>query len=347
MKKGRISKIIALALALLMLMSACGSEGSGGKTDPSKKDGKTETETEATTAHVLSSSDKLIALTFDDGPRASTTGKILDILEENNSMATFFVVGYNIESNTEVIKRAKEMGCEIGNHSKNHKNLSKCSVSTIREEVDAPNQMLKNITGSEPVLFRVPGGNFKNIESTIGMPLIQWSIDTEDWRAKDESNKNRTEEQRKQKLNEIAQSVFDQADAGDIVLMHDIYDFTADLCAIVIPGLVQRGFHLVTVSKMYEIYGEKLESGKIYRFIDVSSKVDAAPVEPGSYKIKTSGSVLNMRSEPDMNAPVLEKIPNGTLVEVTKSQPGWAYLTYNSAQGWVNSKYITKVDTVG
>lgn len=350
----KTSKVIlaltALVLAAAMLLSACGvkddSKTTAAGTSSAGEPAMTEepaTEEPTTAKPKYSPSDKLIALTFDDGPRSSTTNRVLDLLERSGGVATFFLVGYNIPDNAEVIKRAAAMGCSIGNHTKDHKILTKCSADTIKAQVNGVNSLLRDI-GIEPTLFRAPGGAFKGVKDQIGMPLIQWSIDTEDWKYKDASHKGRSAEERTADLNRIADMVFSQAKGGSIVLMHDIYDFTADLCEIVIPGLVERGFKLVTVDQLFEAYGEKLENGVVYysaKLPEPSARpASAEPIAAGKYTVSTSGSVLNMRVSPDADSQVLEKIPNGTIVEVTKSVLGWAYVTYNSAQGWVSSAYL-------
>lgn len=350
----KTSKVIlaltALVLAAAMLLSACGvkddSKTTAAGTSSAGEPAMTEepaTEESTTAKPKYSPSDKLIALTFDDGPRSSTTNRVLDLLERSGGVATFFLVGYNIPDNAEVIKRAAAMGCSIGNHTKDHKILTKCSADTIKAQVNGVNSLLRDM-GIEPTLFRAPGGAFKGVKDQIGMPLIQWSIDTEDWKYKDASHKGRSAEERTADLNRIADMVFSQAKGGSIVLMHDIYDFTADLCEIVIPGLVERGFKLVTVDQLFEAYGEKLENGVVYysaKLPEPSARpASAEPIAAGKYTVSTSGSVLNMRVSPDADSQVLEKIPNGTIVEVTKSVLGWAYVTYNSAQGWVSSAYL-------
>lgn len=350
----KTSKVIlaltALVLAAAMLLSACGvkddSKTTAAGTSSAGEPAMTKepaTEEPTTAKPKYSPSDKLIALTFDDGPRSSTTNRVLDLLERSGGVATFFLVGYNIPDNAEVIKRAAAMGCSIGNHTKDHKILTKCSADTIKAQVNGVNSLLRDM-GVEPTLFRAPGGAFKGIKDQIGMPLIQWSIDTEDWKFKDASHKGRSAEERTADLNRIADMVFSQAKGGSIVLMHDIYDFTADLCEIVIPGLVERGFKLVTVDQLFEAYGEKLENGVVYysaKLPEPSARpASAEPIAAGKYTVSTSGSVLNMRVSPDADSQVLEKIPNGTIVEVTKSVLGWAYVTYNSAQGWVSSAYL-------
>lgn len=346
MKGYKIFGLMAAAIAFLLLFCACNrtpivgetTTGAAGGSDISPENTSREQTTEAAT---VVSDEKLIALTFDDGPRASTTNRILDILENNGAAATFFLVGYNIERNIGVIQRAAEIGCEIANHSNDHKNLTKCTAGELRTQVDTPNQTLKTLAGVDVKLFRAPGGNFKDIEADIGMPLIQWSIDTEDWKYKDAAHPGRTEEEREADLKAIADRVVANAEKGDIILMHDIYDFTADLCDIIVPRLVENGFKLVTVSDMYAAYGEELKDGKVYYNIDFNKST--LVLNAGAYIVKTNGGVLNVREEPEADSPSLEKIPNGTAITVSDSVPGWAYVTYNSVSGWVNATYLSSM----
>lgn len=342
----KIAAVVSLILSLFLLFAGCNDSRKPVDQTAGGEGGSDIVTQESTTSKQnILSSEKLIALTFDDGPRAKTTNRILDILEQNNSTATFFLVGYNIEKNKETIKRAAEIGCEIANHSKEHKNLTKLTYDEICEQVDAPNRMVKSITGIEPKLFRAPGGNFDGVEADIGMPIIQWSVDTEDWKYKDASNEDRTPEQREADLNRLAKEVIDNAEKGDIVLMHDIYDFTADLCELIIPGLVEKGFKLVTVSEMYEAYGRELKGGTVYECIEFNeAESNTKVVQAGLYRVKTNGGALNIRTEPKFDAQSVLKLSNGTELTVTKSVPGWAYVTYGDAQGWVNSAYIQEVN---
>lgn len=319
-----------------------GAGGSDIATENSEQSSNSNKTTEKiTTTSRYTKDDNLIALTFDDGPSNIHTNKILDLLEKYKGAATFFIVGYNIEHTVPTIKRALELGCEIGNHSNDHKNLTKCSYDTLRYQVDTPNKLIKKYTGVSPTLFRAPGGNFKDVEEDIGMPLIQWSIDTKDWKYKDAANKDRTEKEREADLKKIADDVVNRAEKGDIILMHDIYDFTVDLCEIIIPALTEKGFKLVTVSEMYNAYGAELKAGKVYYNIDVLP-ADVKALEPGNYKVKTNGGVLNVRIDTNVQSESLAKIPNGTAITVLKSVPGWAYVKYDGAEGWVNAKFLVK-----
>lgn len=349
MKKSKIFiSVVAMLLCVSVIFVSCADKpadntpGGAGGSDISPENSVSATEEHTSSKPKYTADDKLIALTFDDGPSAKATNRILDLLEKHNGTATFFIVGYNIDDNTSVIERTHKMGCEIANHSNDHKNLTKCTASEIRNQVDAPNEKIKALTGVSPKLFRTPGGNFSGVEEEIGMPIIQWSIDTNDWRYKDASNKGRSEAQRNADLKKISDKVINSAESGDIVLMHDIYSFTADLCELIIPGLVEKGFKLVTVSEMYEAYGVEMKNGKVYYSVDVIP-ASVEPIEIGNYKVKTNGGVLNVRAETDSNSESLAKIPNGTPITVLRSVAGWAYVEYNSIRGWVNAKFLERI----
>lgn len=349
MRNKKIAALAALLMAILLIFSGCVTEnplpeGEGGSDIAPNPDITSQTKDNAP----LSADDKLIALTFDDGPKSETTNRILDLLEKYNGKATFFVVGYNIEKNIDTIKRAQAMGCEIGNHTDSHEILTKCDYDTLRKQVNNPNEMIKKLTGSEMKLFRAPGGAFKGVKQSIGMPLIQWSIDTEDWKSKDAAHKDRSEEERNAELRRIADEVITDAEKGDIVLMHDIYNFTADLCELIIPELVEKGFRLVTVSEMYEVYGETLKNGEVYYEIEFDEP-ENEPVsqnntvlEAGEYTVKTNGGSLNVRAEPKQETTVIEKLANGDKVSVLKSVPGWAFVKTSHSSGWVNASYLSK-----
>jgi len=348
MKKSSL-RIIAILVVIALLFTACGgkigtetgSDTQTAQTDLTDLSSETETETD-TTAPAYSVSDNLIALTFDDGPGTGSSTKILDTLKANNAVATFFVVGYNLDEHPEITKRAFDEGSEIGNHTNGHKNLSKCTPDEIHEQIDYVNDKVEEITGTRPVLLRAPGGNFKGITGEVGMPLIQWSIDTNDWRHKDKSGSSRTEEQRNSEINAIVDHVMTNVGPGDIILMHEIYDFSADVCEILIPKLAQAGYKMVTVSQLFAAYGTKLEAGEVYR--NASSAAAASEntlkVEPGNYVISTSYSSLNLRQEASASSAVLTEIPKDTVVTVTESVEGWAKTTYNGQTGWISTKYI-------
>ena len=194
----------------------------------------------------------MVALTFDDGPNKKTTVPILDILKENGSVATFFVLGNRVASNADILKRMLEEGSEIGNHSFNHKELTKLSYEELMDQVRSTQYAVIETTGFEPKLLRPTYGSFDDaLQSSVEMPLILWSVDTRDWKSRDASS--------------VLEHVLKNVRDGDIVLMHDIYDSTAEAVRLLVPELVSKGYQLVTVSELFESKGISLNSGQVYR----------------------------------------------------------------------------------
>lgn len=193
-----------------------------------------------------------IALTFDDGPWFNGTERVLAILKKYNVRATFFVIGQNVALYPDLVKQEVEMGCEIGNHTYSHVSLTGLSESEINEQILMCNELVKEATGIVPTLVRPAGGNISDTASQIlQIPVVLWSIDTRDW-------ENRNSEK-------IAQEVLDKAQDGAIVLMHDIYDESADALEIIIPALLERGYQFVTVSELANCQEVTLIGGQIYK----------------------------------------------------------------------------------
>lgn len=195
---------------------------------------------EPVVSHGIDPSRPMIALTFDDGPKTSVTSRILDSLQANGGRATFFMLGSNVNANAGVIKRMVDQGCEVANHTHDHKYLTKIGAEGIVSQVGSTNQKIQAVCGVSPVLMRPPGGYIDgaslNVLGSMGMPAIMWSIDTRDWQHR---NAQRT-----------IDTVLSQVKDGDIILMHDIYSTTADAAAVLIPELTARGYQLVTVSEL-------------------------------------------------------------------------------------------------
>ena len=166
----------------------------------------------------------------------------------------WFVVGIQLEKFPEIVKRASDLGCEIGNHTYNHKNLTKISPDEMREQINGVNRLVLEATGKEPALVRPPyGAGIKDetVKANVAYPLIMWTIDTLDWSTRDTQST----------LEAIRKDVKD----GSIVLMHDLYDPTAAAVETIVPELIEQGYQLVTVSEMFAAKGIALEPGKYYR----------------------------------------------------------------------------------
>lgn len=194
---------------------------------------------------------KMVALTYDDGPNTSTTNRILDVLEKNNSRATFFVVGSRVDTYSACIKREAQLDCEIGNHTYNHTTLTKVSTKKITSEIDKTNSVIKKYTGKEPVLVRTPGGAVNStVKNTVEYPIIGWSVDTLDWKYRKSSS--------------VVSSIKNNVKDGSIVLMHDLYESTASATEEIVPWLIKKGYQIVTVSEMMAVKGNDMKDGTVY-----------------------------------------------------------------------------------
>ncbi len=196
----------------------------------------------------------MVALTYDDGPNATTTNKILDILEKNNAVATFFELGNLVERYPDVVKREEALGCEVGNHSYAHKNLNTLSKAQIQADMQKSENAFINAIGHKTKLFRPPYGNANaTVRATIEYPLINWDVDTLDWKSRNADKV-------------IAHIRSFQNLDGNIILMHSIYNSTVKATEVIVPELISKGYQLVTVSELARYKGfDTLSNGTIYR----------------------------------------------------------------------------------
>ncbi len=202
-----------------------------------------------------------IALTFDDGPSAASTAKILDVLEVNGAKATFFVIGRNAAENAQILRRAAAMGCEIGNHTFDHAKLTDLSDEMIRQQLTKTDEAIEKAIGVRPSLVRAPCGRCScGVRSAIDRPIILWCIDPRDW-SYGHSKANNTSANRDKVIRDATETVQD----GDIILLHDIYAFTAECCETIVPKLLEKGFDLVTVSELMKSHNVELKNGETYR----------------------------------------------------------------------------------
>lgn len=204
--------------------------------------------------NVNSNGDKVIALTFDDGPWDQQTDEILDILEQNDAKATFFTVGQCISGHEKELQRAADMGCEIGTHTWDHAegsgqgvSLIKMSTDERKQEVQKGLEAIKNATGQEAsTIFRCPGGNFDTSVATdlegIVTAEIGWNVDTTDWK--------------KPGADVIAQRI-QSAGPGNIILMHDgggDRSQTVEGLRQALPKMKEQGYSFITVQELLEKY---------------------------------------------------------------------------------------------
>ncbi len=196
---------------------------------------------------------KMIALTFDDGPNVTSNASIVKTLAKNNCTATFFVLGCLLgraDNRNEIRYMAKE-GMEIGSHTQNHLKLTSLSTPQLKSEIHQTDNMLKSLLGQDVEIMRAPyGACDANVLKQATHPMIQWSLDTLDWKTRNATT--------------TYAAVLNRAQDGSIVLMHSIYDPTAQAVSTMVPALKKRGFQLVTVSELFKYKHKSLKKGQIY-----------------------------------------------------------------------------------
>lgn len=196
----------------------------------------------------LNPSKPTIAITFDDGPNATTTMEILDVLEKYQVRASFFLIGTNInDESAKSVKRAYDLGCDIENHSKTHSYMDKMTADEIKDEVAYVNDKVKEITGTTPKFFRPPyiavnDTMYDNIDMTFisGNGCNDWEDRvTADYRAKYLEKK---------------------AADGVIFLLHDAEGNSKTVEALdkAIPILLEKGFQFATISELFELKGVEI-----------------------------------------------------------------------------------------
>jgi len=196
----------------------------------------------------------MVALTYDDGP-STYTDSIIDTLEKYGAKATFFIVGDRISWNEKQAKREGDLNYELGNHTYSHNTLTKLKKEQIQEKIQKTDDELIRVTGRKSTCLRPPGGSCnKTVKSSVELPIILWSIDSRDWESRN--------------ADKICARVIGKVKDGDIVLMHDLYQATADATKRIVPALVNAGFQLVTVEEMGLLKRGGLENGVVYYSIE-------------------------------------------------------------------------------
>ncbi len=190
----------------------------------------------------VKASDKVFALTFDDGPWPVYTRKILQILKENNVEATFFMVGHEVRARPDVARAVRDAGHAIGNHSWDHPSRPRDPIMQVMR-TDA---IIQKELGFRPTFFRPPYGLMKNGMAGQAMklhdPVLLWSADSTDWK--------------KPGAARIVSNVVNEASPGGISLMHDGGgDRYQDVEAlpIIISTLRSQGYRFVTIPELLKL----------------------------------------------------------------------------------------------
>src|SRR6266568_3039766 len=182
-----------------------------------------------------------IAMTFDDGPSATMTPKLLDLLAAHHIKATFFVIGENVAEHPEIVERAAREGHEIANHSWSHPNFGKMSDEGVRRQLTRTDDAIKNATGVRPTLLRPPYGSItarqkRWIHNEFGYQIILWDVDPYDWKRPGPSV--------------VCNRILKETRPGSIVLSHDIHPGTIVAMPSTFDQLQAKGFKFVTVSEL-------------------------------------------------------------------------------------------------
>ncbi len=220
--------------------------GSSPSVEPAVQGTEDTAETDEDIVYYRRRNDRMeIALSFDDGPHPVYTREILSILEEYGVTATFFMVGENVGYYPEAAAAVLAAGHEIGNHSFDHKRLTRLDEDSIREEVSRCEEALFTLGEYRPHLLRPPEGAMNDTVRRVAREgdyrLILWDVDTRDWAHTPPET--------------IANSVISSVQAGDIILMHDYIGHDSPTPAALrrlLPTLLEQGYHFVTVSRLID-----------------------------------------------------------------------------------------------
>ncbi len=180
---------------------------------------------------------KMIALTFDDGPNVLYTERLLDGLAERDVKVTFFLIGKNAEAHPEIVSRIAEEGHLIGNHTYSHLKLTAGNEAEFLEEINRTGEIIRDITGSTPAFCRPPFGIWNTrYEQKLGIIPVLWDVDPRDWCTFDTQT--------------VANRILADCHDSAIILMHDEYETSVEAALLVIDELKQQGYTFVTVDKL-------------------------------------------------------------------------------------------------
>lgn len=188
----------------------------------------------------VETSEKQVAISFDAAWGADKTQGILDILQEFDVGATFFLVGFWVDDYTDMVKAIDEKGYEIGTHSNTHPDMAKLDSATMKSELVTSIQKIKAVTGKEVSLFRAPFGSYNNAlidtAESLNLKTIQWDVDSLDWKGLSAS--------------EINNRVSNGVKNGSIILMHNNSDNILEGLRLVLTTLKNKGYKVTSISDL-------------------------------------------------------------------------------------------------
>src|SRR5437016_13183223 len=220
-----------------------------------------------------------IPMTFDDGPSATLTSKLLDLLAAHHIKATFFVIGENVAENPEIVARAAREGHEIANHSWSHPNFGKMSDESVRRQLQQTDDAIKSATGKGPTLLRPPYGSItarekRWIHDEFGYDIILWDVDPYDWKRPGPAV--------------VRARILKETQPGSIVLSHDIHPGTIEAMPSTLDALAAKGFKFVTVSEVIRMAVPQRPSAASQPEATVSVPATVASPSPSATPSRTS-----------------------------------------------------------
>ena len=240
-----MKRLLCAALAALLLLPGCGAPAY----DPAKPHAPA-------APTVVPAGDpatpQYVALTFDDGPSPRCTPRLLDGLAACGARATFFVVGCQTVKDPDIVRRIAAEGHQVGNHSYDHAQLDSLTCQQALADLRKNDDLLRELLGEGDYWVRPPYGLCSDSEAVhLTVPLVNWSVDTEDWKSKD--------------ADKIVDIIYRQVSDGDIILLHDRYQNTVDAVLRAVPHLQEQGYVFVTVAELLALRGVTPEPGVTYR----------------------------------------------------------------------------------
>lgn len=196
--------------------------------------------------------EKLVALTFDDGPSGKFTRKLLDGLEERDAKATFLLCGYRMEQYPDLTQRIYNEGHEIGLHGYSHRSMQNMCRKDVLQEIEKAMALIPE--GCQVSFLRSPGGLcgkcVQAVAADKGLAVLSWSVDPKDWAIHDATT--------------IEKEVVRHVRDGDVILLHDMSDSSVDAALVIIDELQEQGFRFVTVSQLAQARNITLIPGTKY-----------------------------------------------------------------------------------
>lgn len=193
-----------------------------------------------TPIYAVETEEKQVAISFDAAWGADKTQGILEILNEYDIKATFFLVGFWVDKYSDMVKAIDENGMEIGTHSNTHPDMVKLDEKTIKSELEISIKKINDITGKDVTLFRPPYGSYNNklidVATSLNLTTIQWDVDTLDWKGIS--------------AGEISNRVISNVKNGSIILMHNNSDNILDGLRLTLDRLKKQNYKITSIGEL-------------------------------------------------------------------------------------------------